>query len=116
MPAVISNNDAQYAFDIVTKVCKEVGSGVPASPQERQRAAIIKREMETHLGVDNVVEEEFTLAPGAFLSTYPGVFCMLLATLLNISIRHITGIAPWIIALIALVFSLFPPVSFILEF
>jgi hypothetical protein len=116
MPVEITNQDAQYAFDIVEKVCREVGPGLPASPQERERAAIIKKELQTHLGVDNVVEEEFTLAPGAFLSTYPGVFCMLVAILLNILNMHIIGIASWITALIALVFSLFPPVSFILEF
>ena len=79
MLVTITNSDAYYAFDIVKKICTDVGPGLPGSPQERQRAAIIKRELETYLGAENVTEEEFTLAPDAFLTTYPGVFYMLLA-------------------------------------
>ncbi len=87
MPEIISSNDAQYAYDIVKTICTEVGPGLPGTPQERERAEIIKKELEIHVGAENVVVEEFTLAPDALLSTYPGVFSMLVAVLLNISIR-----------------------------
>lgn len=110
------SRDAQYALDLVRAICTKVGPGLPASFQERERAEMIKGELETHLGCENVVIEEFTLAPDAFLSTYPGLWGMLIAILLNISIGHIAGISPWIISLIALLFSLFMPVAFIFEF
>ena len=47
---IITDNDAQYAFRIVKKICNEVGPGVPGSPQELERAEIIKKELESHLG------------------------------------------------------------------
>lgn len=69
MPEIITNADAQYAFDIVKTICTEVGPGLPGTSQERERAAIIKKELESHLVAGNVVVEEFTLAPGAFLGS-----------------------------------------------
>src|SRR5512139_1712842 len=96
MSEIITNNDAQYAFDLVKTICAEVGPGLPGTPQERQRAEIIKRELEAHLGTENVAVEEFTLAPDASLSPFPGVLFMILAVLLNISIGRFTEIAPWI--------------------
>src|SRR4030042_5403525 len=60
--------------------------------------------------------EEFTLAPDAFLSTYPGAVCMLLAFLLNISAGHFQGISPWILLIAAVVFAILAPAMFILEF
>ena len=116
MPEGITSRDSEYALELVRKICSEVGPGLPASPQERQRAEIIKSELETHLGVENVGMEEFTLAPGAFLSTTPGVICMFVAALLNVTIGRFTGISPWITSLMALLFALITPVSFILEF
>lgn len=50
MAKSLTNQDSRYATDIVEKICKEVGPGVPGSPQERERAGVIKREMESHLG------------------------------------------------------------------
>ena len=116
MPEIISSNDAQYAYDIVKTICTEVGPGLPGTPQERERAEIIKKELEIHVGAENVVVEEFTLAPDALLSTYPGVFCMLVAVLLNISMGRFTGISPWITSIAALVFSTITPLLFVLEF
>ncbi len=116
MAETITSDDAQYAWDLVNKICTQVGPGLPGTPQERERAAIIARELESHLGTDNVAVEEFSLAPDAFLSTYPGVFCMVLAVLLNISVGRFTGISPWITSVLALVFSIIPPILFILEF
>jgi hypothetical protein len=116
MTDVITTQDAQYAFDIVKAICTEVGPGIPASPQERERAYMIKKELEAHLGTENVVVEEFTLAPDGFLTPYPGVVCMSLAVLLNISMEYTTGIVPWITAIAALVFSIITPTLFILQF
>ncbi len=116
MPEEITTRDAEYALDMVKKICAEVGPGLPGTSQERQRAEMIKKELETHLGEVNVAIEEFTLAPDALLATYPGVISMLVAILLNISTGHIPVVAPWIIALASFIFSLLSPVSFVLEF
>jgi aminopeptidase YwaD len=113
---VLTTADAQYAYDIVNTICTEVGPGLPASPQERARAAIIKKELESHLGAGNVAVEEFTCAPGAILSPYPGVLLMLLAVLLNISTGRFSGVSPWLTAIPALVFSILSPALFLFEF
>lgn len=97
-------------------ICREVGPGISGSPQERQRAAVIQKELEAHLGADNVVMEEFTLAPRAALSPYPGVIIMILAALLNLSTGRIPGLSPWLTASLALVFSILTPLLFFLEF
>ncbi len=117
MSEIITSNDAQYAFDIVKTICTEVGPGLPGSSQERERAAIIKRELESHLCAGNVVVEEFTVAPGASLGSLPiGALFTLLAALLNISMRRFTGISPWIIAIAALAFSISSVLLIIFEF
>jgi hypothetical protein len=115
MPETITNQDAQYAFDIVKTICTEVGPGLPGSPQERERAAVIKKELEAHLGAENVVAEEFTLAPEAFLNPYPAIF-LLMAALLNICISRFSGISPWLTAMAGLLFSVLAPLLFIFEF
>jgi hypothetical protein len=116
MPEIITNDDAQYAFDIVKAICTQVGPGLPTTPQERERAAMIKNELESHLGAENVVVEEFSVAPDAFLSPYPGVLCTVIAVLLNISMRRFTGITPWVASITALAFSIITPLLFIVEF
>jgi hypothetical protein len=117
MPEIITNSDASYALNIVKKICSEVGPGLPGSPQERERADIIKKELESHLGTDNVTNEEFTFASEAFLSSYPicGLF-MLFAALLNLSMGQLMGISPWLTSIAALVFSIMVPIPFIFEF
>jgi hypothetical protein len=97
MPEIITDNDAQYAFRIVKKICTEVVPGLPGSSQEREKADIIKKELESHLGTDNVSTEEFIFAPEAFLSSYS--ICahfMIFATQLNISMGHIMWASPWL--------------------
>jgi len=49
MPEIITNDDAHYAFDIVKAICTKVGPGLPGSSQERERAAYIKKELESRL-------------------------------------------------------------------
>jgi len=117
MPEIITNSDAQYALDIVKAICTEVGPGLPGSPQERERAAMIARELESHLGAENVVVEEFTVAPWAYLSAYPlSALFMLLAALLNISMGRFTGVSPWLTTTAALAFSIISPLAFALLF
>ena len=117
MPATITSLDAQYALDIVKTICTQVGPGCPGSSQERERAAIIESELESHLGAGNVAIEEFTLAPGAFLgSQLICTLCMLIAALLNISLNRFTAVSPWITAIAALAFSISSALLFILEF
>ncbi len=117
MPERITNRDAQYAYDIVKAICAEVGPGLPASHQERERAAMIRKELESHLGAANVDVEEFSLAPGGYLSPYPlGALFMLGAALLNISAGHGSGVSSWFTALVALAFSIVALLLVILEF
>jgi hypothetical protein len=117
MPERITNNDALYAYDIVKTICLDVGPGLPGTVQERKRAEIIKKELESHLGVRNAEIEEFTVASGAFSGSFPiGAFLMFIATLLNISLGHFLGIAPLITSFIALVFSIFAILLIVLEF
>ena len=106
MPETITRSDAQYAYDIVKTICTEVGPGVPGSSQERARASIIRRELESHLGPGSVVVEEFTLAPHAFLGVFPlsAVF-ILVASQLNLSTERLTGVTPWLTAAAALTLS-----------
>ena len=51
MAEIITDKDARYAFDPVEMICKEVGTGLPGSSQERERADLIKKELELHLGL-----------------------------------------------------------------
>jgi hypothetical protein len=116
MPEIISDNDAHYAFELVETICTEVGPGLPGSSQEWERAAIIRRELELHLGSGNVAVEEFTFAPAAFLRASPIIALFtLIATLLNISVGRFTGISSWLAALAALALSVISPLMFIFE-
>jgi hypothetical protein len=112
---VIREDDARFALELVQAICAQVGPGLPGSPQERERAAMIQKELEAHLGAENVAVEEFTFAPGAHLSLYPGLF-LLLAVLLNLSIGCLPGVPTWLTALAALGFAIAAPALFILEF
>ncbi len=117
MPEIITLDDAQYALDIVKTICTQVGPGLPGTSQERERAAIIKNELESHLGAGNVFVEEFTLAPGAFLGVYPlsAVF-LIIAAVINISIGRILGLSTWVTSIAALVFSIIAALLIIFEF
>jgi hypothetical protein len=113
----ITNDDARYAYDIVKTICTEVGPGLPGSSQERERAAIIQKELESHLGAGNVAVEEFTLPPAAALgSVSVSALLLLIAALLNISIGRFAGLSPWITAISGLVFSTLPVLLFVFEF
>jgi len=94
-----------------------VGPGLPGTPQERELAEMIKKELESHLGAGNVLVEEFTLAPGAFLGSLPlGALFTLIAALLNISMGYLTGIPSWVTSTAALAFSILALLSFFFEY
>jgi len=117
VPEIVSSSDAEYAYELVKAICTEVGPGVPGSLQERKRAAIIRQELESHLGAGNVIVEEFTLAPRAYVGAVPlGSLLTLVAALLNVSLGCITGIPPWVTATAALALSIIAPLPFLLEF
>jgi hypothetical protein len=117
MPGMITNNDAQYAWDIVKLICAQVGPGSPGSAQERERAALIKQELEAHLGAGKVVTEEFNVAPGAFLGAQRiSAIFMLVAALLNFSTSRITGVSPWLTATAASVLAILSLLTYVLEF
>ncbi|HET7089827.1 MAG TPA: M28 family peptidase [Anaerolineae bacterium] len=117
MPEMITNHDACYALDLVKAICAEVGPGLPGSSQERQRAGMIKRVLDSHLGVENVVVEEFTVAPGAFLGSLPiSALLTLLSALLNVSMGRLTRLSPWVTAIAALTFSIISLLSFVFEY
>jgi hypothetical protein len=116
MPEVITKDDAQYAYDIVKTICTEVGPGLPGSSQEGERAAILKGELESHLGAGNAAVEGFTVAPWAGLVAMRlGTLFMLVAALLNISIGHFRGVPLWLTAMAALAFSILSPLPFIVQ-
>lgn len=78
---------------------------------------MIKRELETHLGADHVVVEEFSLAPGAFLNSgMVSTLLMLVAIILNISIRWNTALPAWVTATLGLVFSISALLLYVFEF
>lgn len=117
MPESITSDDAQYALDLVKAICVEVGPGQPGSPQERQRGALIGRELATHLGAGNVATEEFTLAPGAFLGwTRFSALLTLLAALLNLLAARVTGPWQWLSAAAAAALAILAVLPVILEF
>ncbi len=117
MAEILTRDDAQYALDIVKTICTKVGPGLPGTSQERERAGILKNELESHLGAENVSVEQFTLAPGACLAVYPlSALFMLMAALLNISTGRFTGISPWITPTAALVLLIISVTLFIFEF
>jgi hypothetical protein len=116
MPEVITKDDAQYALDIVKAICSEVGPGLPGSPQERERAGIIKKELESHLGAENVSVEEFTVAPMASLGILRvSALFTLVAALLNISMGRLTGVSPWLTAIASLAFAILATVPVVFE-
>jgi aminopeptidase YwaD len=117
MLEIITEDDALYAYDLVKMICTKVGPGLPGSSQERERADIIKKELESHLGEGNVEVEEFSVAPGAFLGVLPiGAFLILIAALLNISVGQFAEIAPWITAIASLSLSIISLLLIIFEF
>jgi hypothetical protein len=117
MPEVIGIDDARYASDLVSTICAEVGPGSPGTPQERQRATIIARELASHLGAENVAVEEFTFAPGAFLGAQSiSTLLMVVAVVLNVSAGRFGRIPAWASAAAALTLAVTAILLFLFEF
>jgi uncharacterized YccA/Bax inhibitor family protein len=74
-------------------------------------------ELESHLGAERVVVEEFSLAPGTCLhSGMVSTLLMMGAVLLNISTRWNTALPVWVTAPLGLIFSISALVLFVFEF
>lgn len=117
MPAVITEQDARYALDLVESICTKVGPGSPASLQERARALTIANELESHLGAGNVTLEEFTLAPAAFLGSQSlSTLLILLAAGSNIASGRWETIPATLFAVIAVTSASLALLLFICEF
>jgi hypothetical protein len=117
MPETIGASDAVYAYELVKRICNEVGPGLPGTPQEHERADIIKRELILHLGADNVDVEEFTFSPEPFVGSYRiGAIFTLIAAILSILLQISTPISPLNIAITALTFSIITVLVFFIEF
>ncbi|MCL4468969.1 MAG: M28 family peptidase [Deltaproteobacteria bacterium] len=114
---MIGKNDAQYAYDIVERICTEVGPGLPGSSQEHARAHILQKELESNLGAGRVTTENFTMAPIALLGWLPaGAVLILFSALLNISIGRIGAVSPWISSGLSLAFSVITVLTAVLQF
>lgn len=114
MSPLPSPEDARYAYTIVDEICARVGPGMPGTRQERERADIIRRELATHLGAENVVVEPFRASPWAWLATYP--ICALLiafAATCNV-VAGYTGST--VLAIVGLLAAIASPALFIIEF
>ena len=104
---------ARYAYDVIKRICVEVGPGIPCSPQERARAMIIKEEMEKTVGENAVAVEAFTCAPHAFLGWLKGgvvlmsisLVCHYLATQQIGAAALILSVAAFAIAALILVIT-----------
>ncbi len=117
MLETISQSDAEYACDLVSRICAEVGPGFSGSPQERERAEVLKKELEAYLGLENVAVEEFPVASGAFKDSQvlSGIL-LLLAAGLNLSTGRLSSVAPWITAAAALLIAAIPVSMLIFQF
>ncbi len=114
---MIGKNDAQYAYDIVERICTEVGPGLPGSSQEHARARILQKELESNLGTGRVTTENFTMAPIALLGWLPaGAVLILFSALLNISIGRFGAVSPWISSGLSLAFSVITVLTAVLQF
>ncbi|MHA1341495.1 MAG: hypothetical protein ACTSRZ_16445 [Promethearchaeota archaeon] len=65
---LVSDQDCDYIYELVKKICTEIGPGCPCSKQEYQRAMIFKEELDKI--ADKVDVEKFKCAPRAFLGWY----------------------------------------------
>ncbi len=117
LSVTVTGEDVSYAMDLVRRICTEVGPGVPGSAKERQRAAMIQKELETHIGAGNVAMEAFTVAPGALWGSarISAVFT-LFAAVLNMSAGHIAGLEPVATATAAVAFAVLSGLVFLLQF
>ena len=120
MVEAITHLDAHYASELVKRICETIGPGLPGTSQERERAFMIKEELEKHLGSENVTVEEFSFSPGSFLGYQRlGALFTLLAALLNLSVGFALDQPSWAMvgaAVFSLVFSVLPVLLFIFQF
>ena len=114
MSARPSPEDTSYAYAVVDEICARVGPGMPGTLQEHERADVVRRELEKHLGEDHVVTEPFSVAPWAWLSSYPICAVLIaLAAACNLLAGRFDSVA---LAATGLVFAIAAPALFVAEF
>lgn len=112
-----TDDDAGYALAIVEAICAQIGPGIPGSAAERRRAMAIRDELASHLGPDDVAVEAFTVAPRAWLSSWPvSAVLVLAAALLNVATGRLTGAAAWATAIAGLILAIAAIATVVLVF
>ncbi|MFW9817996.1 MAG: M28 family metallopeptidase [Candidatus Thorarchaeota archaeon] len=80
MDLTILKEDADYMYNLVNRIVKEVGPRMPCSAQEADGSKVIKAELEQTC--DEVVIEPFTCNPKAFLGWIKIILIMTVASML----------------------------------
>lgn len=105
MDLQISKDDADYMYNFVEKIVKDVGPRMSCSPQEAEGSKAIKYELEQTC--DEVVVESFTCHPKAFLGWIKIILIMTFVSMLFYIFMQ------WVSGSFILLFSL---ISFLLIF
>jgi hypothetical protein len=111
----VTGADADYMFGVIKKICTEVGPGIPCSPQEEQRAMILKEEMEKLVGPENVAVEKAILAPGAVFGWFRWGCLLAVLSVIFFFTRQASGF-PLLFAFLAFVCILLVNVTAVFEF
>jgi hypothetical protein len=115
MAGYVRDDDVDYMFDLIKRICTEVGPGNPGSLQEKARARIMASEFRKSCGRDNVETEEFIFAPDANFGWFRlGCYASALALVLYYT-RHLAGL-PLLFASIAFLCMLLVNLTAVFEF
>lgn len=110
-------DEARYIIDLVKKICTKVGPGIPCSPQEKDRAMIIREELEKTVGPESVDVEEFTCAPYAFLGWIRfGAIAGAISVGLHFLARQTTGYPVIPLYTLSFLFALAILLAFVFQF
>ncbi|MBD3353033.1 MAG: M28 family peptidase [Candidatus Lokiarchaeota archaeon] len=113
MAELFRQEDADYVYDLVKKICVDIGPGCPCSPQEKQRGNIFKHEMQKF--ADKVEVEPFTCAPKAFIGWFK-IGCVLGIISLVFFFLSYYDIYPILFSLIGLIIAIFIFLMMLFEF
>ena len=98
----VSDEDLEYAYQLIKQICTEIGPGAPGTAQERQRAQFIQQELEKL--VDTVAVEEFTCSPATHLSWIKLGVSLVAASVVCYSLS-VQGVWPLATAILATVIA-----------
>jgi len=110
---LVSDKDSEYVYELVKKICTEIGPGCPCSGQEFKRAMVFKEELEKI--ADKVDIEKFKCSPRAFLGWYRlGGILAGFATMFFLLSYY--GISSLLFSIIGLIISIFIFLMMLFEF